>query len=112
LIILHEAHSSRILETAEYFESIHHAKQVTDTVIEARKELTGLETPFQECVRAASPFMSTLLYQVATANLRRCQDMRADESMEALLVMKAALKDFDARWRASGESPGLALTDS
>jgi hypothetical protein len=56
--------------------------------------------------------MTTLLYQMATANLRRCQDMRVDESMEALLVMKAALKDFDARWRASGEWPGLALAES
>jgi hypothetical protein len=112
LIILHATHGSRISETAEYFECIHHTKQVTNTVIEARAELTGLETPFQECVRAASPYMTTLLYQMATANFCRCQDMRVDDLMEALLVTKAALKDFDERWKASGEWRGLALTES
>lgn len=44
LIILHEAHGSRISETAEYFECIHHTKLVTDKVIQVRKQLTSLET--------------------------------------------------------------------
>jgi hypothetical protein len=80
--------------------------------MKSREEMTGLETPFQACVRAASPFMTTLLYQMATANLRRCQDMIANESMEALLVMKAALKDFNARWKASGKWFEIALAKS
>jgi GT2 family glycosyltransferase len=103
LIILHEAHASRNSEISEHFERIHHTKHLTNLVIKSREEMTGLETPFQACIRAASPFMTTLLYQMATANLRRCKNIAINDSVKALLVMKAALKDFDGRWRASGE---------
>lgn len=101
--MLHEAHASRNTATSEYFERVHHTRHLTKLVIKSREEMSGFQTPFQSCVRAASPFMATLLYQMAAANLRRCQDMRTSESLEALAVMKAALKDFDGRWKASGK---------
>jgi hypothetical protein len=37
---------------------------------------------------------------------------RVDDFMEALLVTKAALNDFDGRWKVEGEWRGLALTES
>lgn len=63
-------------------------------------------------MRSASPFMTMLMYQTATANLRRCLEMKTDESAEAFSVMKAALEGFDGRWRSSGESRSVALATS
>jgi hypothetical protein len=104
LLLLHEAHASRNSETSEHFERVHHTKAVTDNVIKSREEMgAGFEAPIRSCVRAASPFMTTLLYQMATANLRRCQALKLDESYEAFMVLKEGLKLFDGRWRASGE---------
>jgi hypothetical protein len=107
--MLHESHASRNTTTSEYFESAHHTKHLTKLVIKSREEMSGVQTPFQSCVKAASPFMAALLYQMATANLRRCQEMRTSESLEALAVMKAALKDFDGRWKACGKWSCQAL---
>jgi hypothetical protein len=58
--------------------------------------------PMDSCIREASPFLTTLLYQVAITNLRIRQETGTQESSQAFAVMKAALKDFDKRWRASG----------
>jgi hypothetical protein len=112
LILLHEAHASGSSETSEYFERIHHTKNATNNVVKSREEIVGFETPIKLCVRAASPFMTSLLYQMATANLRRCQDLNMDESYEDFVVLKEALKVFDGRWRASGEWHGRALAEN
>jgi hypothetical protein len=112
LILLHEAHASRSSDTSEYFERIHHTKNVTNNVKKSREEIVGFETPIKLCVRAAAPFMTSLLYQMATANLRRCQDLNMDKSYEDFVVLKEALKVFDGRWRASGEWHGRALAES
>jgi hypothetical protein len=53
--------------------------------------------------------MTTLLYQMRIANLRRCLEMKTDESVEAFAVLKFAMKVFDGRWKASSEYPRLAL---
>lgn len=104
LILLHEAHASKNSGISEYFDRRHHTQHVTKLVIKSRDEMTDLETPFQACVRAASPFMTILMYQMATANLRRCLEMKTNESTGAFAVMKAALGGFGARWKSSGES--------
>jgi hypothetical protein len=105
LTILHEAYAASNVATSEYFDRVHHTKHLAKQVVLSREEMSlqTSRTPFQSCVKAASPFMTTLLYHIATANLRRCQLIRTNESLEDLAVMKAALKDFDRRWKASGE---------
>jgi hypothetical protein len=65
--------------------------------------MTGSETAFQACVRATSPFMPILMYQTAITNLRRCLEMKTDESAEAFAVMKDALGVFNKRWNSSGK---------
>jgi hypothetical protein len=65
--------------------------------------MIAFENSIRLCVRAAPPFMATLLYQMGIANLRRCLEMKTDESVEAFAVLKAAMKVFDGRWRGSGE---------
>ncbi|KAF4626325.1 hypothetical protein G7Y89_g11835 [Cudoniella acicularis] len=104
LTILHEAHASRKGGMSGYFDRTHHAKVLTDILSKAGKEASeqGPQSPIQECMRDASPFMTTLLYHIATANLRICQDLRTDESEEALAVTKAAMNEFDRRWKSSG----------
>jgi hypothetical protein len=37
------------------------------------------------------------------SNLQRCPEMKTDESVEAFAVLKAAMKVFDGRWRATGD---------
>ncbi|KAE9368377.1 hypothetical protein N431DRAFT_414719 [Stipitochalara longipes BDJ] len=103
LILLHEAHASRNSEATEYFERIHHTKHVTKLVQNSANEMTsGGEASIKSCVKSGSPFMTILLYQVATANLRICQDQAIRGSYVNFAVMKDGLKAFDERWRASG----------
>lgn len=103
LMVLHEAYASNKSGASEYFNRIHHTQHLTKTVINASIEPTNLEVPVRSCVREASPFTATLLYQMATANLRRCLEMKTDVSIEALAVMKSTLEGFNDRWKASGE---------
>jgi len=100
---LHEAHGSRRTAIAEYFEQVHHTKHTTKLIIKSREEIAEPRSPFKECVRGSSPFVSILLYQIATANLRRYQEMKTEESIENFMALKGALQDFDGRWKASGE---------
>jgi hypothetical protein len=110
LILLHEAHASSNSDTSEYFERIHHTKHLTTLVQNSAEEMTtGGEAPIRSCVKAASPFITIFLYQIATANLRRSRDQKVDGPYEDFVVIKAALRVFDERWRASGEWPGQAL---
>lgn len=102
LTILHEGHASKKSGMSEYFDRIHHTQNLTKLVIKSSEEMTDFETPVKACVRAASPFMATLLYQMGAANLRRCLEMKTNESVEDFAVIKTALKVFDGRWRASG----------
>lgn len=59
--------------------------------------------PMHSCVIGASPFITTLLYQAAIANLRLDQEIGNEESSEALGTLKMTLREFDARWKASGK---------
>ncbi|KAG4443228.1 hypothetical protein IFR05_001271 [Cadophora sp. M221] len=104
LIILHEAHASKQNDTSEYFRTIHHTKRVTYNVSQSREEFTRSLTdvaPMHSCVREASPFITTLLYQAAIANLRLDQETGSEESSEALQIMKSSFRQFDNRWKAS-----------
>ncbi|KAL5314983.1 hypothetical protein ACEPPN_017633 [Leptodophora sp. 'Broadleaf-Isolate-01'] len=104
LIILHEAHASKQNDTSEYFRTVHHTKHVTDTVSKSREEFTRSLTdvaPIHSCIREASPFITTLLYQATIANLRLDQETGSEESSKALQIMKETLRLFDNRWKAS-----------
>ena len=106
LIILHEAHSSKNTGMSAYFDSIHQAKKATEYVTRSMEEViehSWDRRPMATCVDEASPFLTTLLYQVAIANLRLREEKRTQASSEAFAVIKAALRDLDKRWRASGE---------
>jgi len=106
LIILHEAHASKHSSSvSEYFQTVHHTKHVTNSVSISREEFTRSLTDvasIHSCVREASPYLTTLLYQSAIANLRLDQETGSEDSSKALHTMKTALAQFDNRWRASG----------
>ncbi|KAH7391218.1 hypothetical protein BKA64DRAFT_96909 [Cadophora sp. MPI-SDFR-AT-0126] len=105
LIILHEHHASKKSSASDYFQTIHHSKHITNDVSISQEEFTRSLTdiaPIHSCVREASPFLTTLLYQAAIANLRLDQETRSEESSKALHTMKSALAEFDNRWKASG----------
>ncbi|KAL2063565.1 hypothetical protein VTL71DRAFT_5370 [Oculimacula yallundae] len=105
LIILHEAHASKQTTSSEYYQTIHRAKGITHALRRSQEEFTRSLTdvaPIHSCIRDASPFITTLLYQTAIANLRMYQETGTEESSEALQMVKGSLKHFDSRWKASG----------
>ncbi|KAH7319124.1 hypothetical protein BKA65DRAFT_513843 [Rhexocercosporidium sp. MPI-PUGE-AT-0058] len=105
LLTLHEAHASKQSDTSEYFRTVHHAKSITKDTKKSQEEFTRSLTdvaPIHSCIKEASPFITTLLYQAAIANLRLDQESGSEESSEALQIMKGTLRHFDSRWKASG----------
>jgi len=59
--------------------------------------------PFVSCVKEASPFLTTLLYQTAISNLRLYRENGTQEALDSLLLLKDALRFFgEQSWRAGG----------
>lgn len=110
LLILHEAHTLKETNMAVIFNNENRAKEAADMVARSREAIpeSSDQRPMESCVKEASPFLTTLLYHVAVAILRIYRKEGSHESLEKLIVMKAALRDFDQRWRASGEILSLS----
>lgn len=104
LLILHESHASSKSAVSDYFSSIHHAKHITNVVRKSRDVVMQDSASHQlhECVKEASPFITTLLYRAAIMSLRLDQEYKSEETAEALAVLKVAMKDFDNRWKGTG----------
>lgn len=104
LLILHEAHISKQTGMGAIFNHAGHAEETADIVAKSREEIPSRSgRPIESCVKEASPFLTTLLYLDAVAILRIHRKERSQKSLERLTIMKAALKEFDQRWRSSGE---------
>jgi len=106
LIILHEAHSSlpAKTETSVYFSNIHHVLRSTLAVSKSVAEIPDHTDGMAliTCVEKASPFLVTLLYQVASVNVRVHKERQTIESYENIKLMKMVLGKFDSRWKAAG----------
>lgn len=104
LLMLHEAHTLKETDMAVIFSHENRAKEAADMVARSREDIpeSSDQRPIESCVKEASPFLTTLLYQVAVAILRIHRKEGSQESVQRLIVMKAALRDFDQRWQASG----------
>ncbi len=106
LLILHEAHILKQTGMADSFNHANRARKGADLVAKSREEVpeSSLQRSIHSCVEDASPFLTPLLYLGAVAMLRIYRKEGSQESLDQLTTMKAALKDFDHRWRASGRS--------
>ncbi|CZR55031.1 uncharacterized protein PAC_04917 [Phialocephala subalpina] len=88
---------------AETFNHENIAKEAAKLVARSREAVpeSSHQRPIESCVKEASPFLTTLLYQAAVAILRIHRKEGSQESLERLTIMKAALRDLAQRWRAS-----------
>lgn len=60
-------------------------------------------------MKEASPFLTILCYESAVANLRIHQEKGTQESLDDFMEIKGAVKEFDLRWKAAGQSDSSVL---
>ncbi|TVY26071.1 hypothetical protein LHYA1_G004294 [Lachnellula hyalina] len=105
MLLLHEAHCSRKSSMSNHFNVVHLSAKTTEIVrISSEKGPERQDVhPFVSCVKEASPFLTTLLYQTAISNLRLYRENGTQETLDSLLLLKDALRFFgEQRWRAGG----------
>jgi hypothetical protein len=109
--MLHEAHASRNTEMSAYFNDNHRVHEANDILAEARKHMIDLPRvkPVHACIKETSPFISLPLYHYARANLHLYQKDGSQETWHRWIANKQTLRDFDARWKASGKLLNMYL---
>ncbi|TVY43167.1 hypothetical protein LOCC1_G003182 [Lachnellula occidentalis] len=106
MLLLHESHTSRKSTMSAHFHAIHLTAKTTEVIRISSSEAPASDSefhPFESCVKEASPFLTTLLYHTAVSNLRLYRENGTQETLDALLLVKDALKLFgEHRWRSGG----------
>jgi hypothetical protein len=86
--------------------AMHHIKSCTSDISESVSAATARPHPptVVSCVKEASPFLVTLLYQGACALQRLYRETPVTENLERLEMNKIVLGVFDTRWKSASKS--------
>jgi len=106
LMALHEAHAAQPNRStlSGHFKEKHQVATSTSHVLQSIDNVPRNTDwrPIKSCVAEASPFLVTLLYQIAIVNQRLHKEEQSAGTFATVEMVKLALARFDSRWKAAG----------